>query len=80
MGLILPRCLLLWPSPLKKGETLCRRFPLPRGDLGLSSLSVEKTVLLEGPDSLLLLGPGFWSSGSTTGPGESGVYSGLLCT
>ena len=84
MGLILPSwCLLLCPIPLKKGETLCRRVPLPRGDLDLSSLAsldtFENIVLLEGPDSLSF-GPGFWSSVSTTGPGESGLYSGLLGT
>ena len=39
MGLILPNCgLFLWP--LKNGETILKKFPLPRGDLGLSSLSL----------------------------------------
>ena len=59
IGLILPSCLLVWPSTLKKRETLCKKLPLPRGDLGLSSLSFEGIFLLEGPDALLLLGPGF---------------------
>ena len=37
VGIILPSwCLLLCPIPLKKGEILCIRVPLPRGDLGLS--------------------------------------------
>ena len=84
IGFILPNCLLVWPSPLKYGETLWKKLPLPRGDLGLSSLSLEGKVLLEGPDSLLLLVPGFWSSVWSSvwpsGPGELGMYSGLLGT
>ena len=56
------------------------KLPLARGDLGLSSLSLEGTVLLDGPDSLLLLGPGFWSSVWSSGPGEFGMDSGLLGT
>ena len=78
MGLILPNCgLFLWP--LKKGGTIFKKFPLPRGDLGLSSSL--KVTGLEGPDAGGL-GPGFWSavSGLLTGSGELGSYNGLLGT